>query len=92
MIIYTLEVFIISGPVDKKFIRKNPVLSSLWKFVATKLLQNFIKSSSKPSTASMNIYMNSRLAEKVPMTQKPESMVFLHIMMKYLMTLSWLGM
>ena len=27
MNIYTLEVFIISGPVDKKFIKKNPVLS-----------------------------------------------------------------
>jgi hypothetical protein len=27
MNIYTLEVFIISGPVDRKFIKKNPVLS-----------------------------------------------------------------
>ena len=27
MNIYTLEVFIISGPVDKKFVKKNPVLS-----------------------------------------------------------------
>ena len=27
MNIYTLEVFIISGPVDKKFIKKNPVMS-----------------------------------------------------------------
>jgi hypothetical protein len=27
MNIYTLEVFIISGPVDKKFIKKNPVIS-----------------------------------------------------------------
>jgi hypothetical protein len=27
MNIYTLEVFIISGPVDWKFVKKNPVLS-----------------------------------------------------------------
>ena len=27
MNIYTLEVFIISGPVDKKFIKKNPIIS-----------------------------------------------------------------
>jgi hypothetical protein len=27
MNIYTLEVFIISGPVDAKFVKKNPVLS-----------------------------------------------------------------
>jgi hypothetical protein len=27
MNIYTLEVFIVSGPVDKKFVKKNPILS-----------------------------------------------------------------
>ena len=27
MNIYTLEVFIINGPVDKKFVRKNPIIS-----------------------------------------------------------------
>lgn len=92
MNIYTLEIFIISGPVDTKFVKKNPVLSRTVMIRGDQTLAQLHKIIFKALDRFDEHLYEFQIGGKVPKTPRPEGTDFLCIRTKYPMTLSWQGM